>query len=516
MKDRFYITTSIAYANAGPHMGFAYEVVLADIIARYKRMRGFETFFLTGTDEHGDKIIRAAKEKGSAPQIFVDENVAKFEALHEMLDISYDYFIRTSDKKNHWPGAQALWQKLIVSGDLYKGVYKGLYCIGCEAFITEKELVDGKCPNHGTVPETIEEENYFFRLSKYTPLVKKAFEEDALEIVPKTRTHEVLAMLEDDVRDISFSRPERDVLWGIPTPNDSKQMMYVWCDALSNYISALGYGRPDDENFKRFWPAQVHVIGKDILRFHAIIWPAMLLSAGLPLPKRIFVHGFITSHGKKMSKSLGNVVDPKEFADEFGGDALRYYLAREIPPTEDGDFTREQFISVYNANLANGLGNLISRTLKMATQYFGGAIPSQEGSAVPLKRKLETVSGNGSTEGFSVPYVIHNSILPDYFEKMDLYRTNEAADVIWKLIGYLDGYIADYEPFKLVKSDKTKTENIIWNLLYGLYYVATMLDPIMPKTTEHLTALLGAMLDEEGKPVSFKVTGVTEPLFKRR
>lgn len=516
MNNTFYITTSIAYANAGPHMGFAYEVVLADIIARYKRMRGFETFFLTGTDEHGDKIIRAAKERGLTPQMFVDENVRKFEALNEMLDISYDYFIRTSDKKHHWPGAQALWQKLIASNDLYKGVYKGLYCIGCEAFITEKELVDGKCPNHGTVPEKIEEENYFFRLSKYVPQIKQALESGALQIIPETRAREVLAILEEEAKDISFSRPERDVLWGVPTPNDPKQMMYVWCDALSNYVSALGYGRTDHERFEQFWPAQMHMIGKDILRFHAIIWPAMLLSAGLPLPERIFVHGFITSQGKKMSKSLGNVIEPKLFVDEFGGEALRYYFAREISPTEDGDFTREKFVSVYNANLANGLGNLISRTLTMAGQYFGGTVTQQKESDTPLKGKLETMQGNGAIEGFSIPYVIHNTILPEYFEKMDMFQINAAGDAIWKLIGYLDGYIADYEPFKLVKTDKAKTENIIWNLLYGLYYIATMLDPLMPKTAEQMVALLGVIVDEHGEPTTFNAKTVAEPMFKRR
>src|SRR3989344_2063764 len=290
MKEKFYITTSIAYANAGPHIGFAYEGLLADIIARYRRMRGLDTFFLTGTDEHGDKILRAAKERGLAPQVFVDENVRKFEELNQALRISYDYFIRTSDKKNHWPGAQMLWQKLLASGDLYKGTYKGLYCVGCEAFITEKELVDGKCPNHGTVPETIEEENYFFRLSKYAPQIKAMIESGELKVTPEARGHEILMLLKEDVQDVSFSRPERDVLWGIPVPNDQKQMMYVWCDALSNYVSALGYGRKDDEQFEKFWPANIHLIGKDILRFHAVIWPAMLLSAGLPLPKEILVH----------------------------------------------------------------------------------------------------------------------------------------------------------------------------------------------------------------------------------
>jgi len=515
MKEKFYITTSIAYANAGPHIGFAYEVLLADIIARYRRMRGLDTFFLTGTDEHGDKILRAAKERGLAPQVFVDENVRKFEELNQALRISYDYFIRTSDKKNHWPGAQMLWQKLLASGDLYKGTYKGLYCVGCEAFITEKELVDGKCPNHGTVPETIEEENYFFRLSKYAPQIKAMIESGELKVTPEARGHEILMLLKEDVQDVSFSRPERDVLWGIPVPNDQKQMMYVWCDALSNYVSALGYGRKDDEQFEKFWPANIHLIGKDILRFHAVIWPAMLLSAGLPLPKEILVHGFITSQGKKMSKSIGNVIDPQEYITEFGSETLRYFLAREMSPTEDGDFTREAFIAAYNANLANGLGNLVSRTLKMATQYFNGVIPEQAGENVPLKKKWETVLGAGEIEDFSIPYMIHNIILPRYFAKMDNNEINLAADVTWKLIGYLDGYITDYEPFKLVKTDTAKTQNIIWNLLYGLYYVASMIDPLMPQTAERIVGLLGTTVDKQGKPRSFKTNPIAEPMFKR-
>ena len=516
MKEKFFITTSIAYANAAPHIGYAYEVTLADIIARYKRMRGFETFFLTGTDEHGDKILRTARDAGKAPQVFVDENVKKFEVLHELLAISYDYFIRTSDKKNHWPGAQALWQKLLVGNDLYKGVYKGLYCLGCEAFITEKELVDGKCPNHNIAPEKIEEENYFFRLSKYGPAIQKAIESRELNIIPESRAREVLSMMKEDVRDISFSRPERDVLWGIPVPNDQKQMMYVWCDALSNYISALGYGRTDNEKFKRFWPADMHMIGKDILRFHAIIWPAILLSAGIPLPRQIFVHGFITSGGRKMSKSIGNVIDANEFITEFGSEAVRYFLAREISPTEDGDITRENFTAAYNANLANGLGNLISRTLQMATQYFGGVISKQKGSDTPLRGKLETVSGQGFTESFSIPYVIHNTVLPEYFNHMDAFRINAGADAIWKLLGLLDGYITDYEPFKLVKTDKEKTENIIWNLLYGLYHIAYMLDPIMPKTAEKIFEHIGASVDEHNVPISFSAKNVSEPMFKRK
>lgn len=517
MQKKNYITTSIAYTNAPPHLGFAYEVTLADIIARYRRRVGFDTFLLTGTDEHGDKIIRAAQKAGTSPQLFVDSLAQKFDELHRLLSVSYDDFIRTSDRDRHWPGAQAIWKKLLVAGDLYKDTYRGLYCVGCEAFITEKELVEGVCAVHGTPPEVLEEENYFFRLSKYAPQVRAALESGELSVVPHIRVNELLASFDEIARDVSVSRPERDVIWGVPVPDDSRQLMYVWFEALTNYVSALGYGRKDDERFKKFWPADIHVIGKDILRFHAVVWPAMLLAAGLPLPKTIFVHGFITSGGKKMSKSLGNVVDPFEVIAEFGPDALRYYFAREISPTEDGDFTREAFITAYNANLANGLGNLVSRTLAMAADYFDGEIVSlEQGSGVPLKMELETAAGVERIEGYSIPYVVHNSILPSYAAAFDALRFDQAADAVWRFIGHLDGFIADYEPFKLIKTDKEKTREIIWSLLYGLHYITDMLSPLLPETAERIALLLGAKTGDDGKPVSFSAQKAPKPLFLRK
>lgn len=516
MEKKFYITTSIAYANATPHMGHAYEVVLGDIIARYKRARGVKTFFLTGTDEHGDKIIRAAQKVGMGPQLFVDGNVEKFKRLFDTLSISYDSFIRTSNKDIHWPGAQELWKKLLTAGDIYKGVYKGLYCVGCEAFVTEKDLVDGNCPNHDVPPESIEEENYFFKLSKYTTKIKESIEKDEFIIMPISRKNEILSLLKEGLVDISISRPEGKIPWGVPVPDEKGQMMYVWFEALVNYISALGFGRKDNENFKIFWPADIHVIGKDILRFHSAIWPAMLLSAGMELPKNIFVHGFITSGGKKMSKSLGNVVNPEDIISSFGSEALRYYLAREISPFEDGDFTEERFLEVYNANLANGLGNLVSRTLKMSEQYFDGNVSRRKDTDVPLKKTLATISGEEDVESFSIPYTINNTIFPEYYIKMDSFDVNSAADVVWGLIGTLDGYISDYEPFKLIKEDKDKTENIIWNILYGLHNVSLMLSPFMPETADKISVLLGASVDEEGIPISFQTKKVETPLFERK
>lgn len=516
MGEKFFITTSIAYANAAPHIGYAYEVVLADMIARYKRMRGVPVFFLTGTDEHGDKIVRAAQKEEMGPQAFVDKNAAAFQELDALLDVSYDDFIRTSDKDRHWPGAQALWKAIAASGDLYKGVYKGLYCVGCEAFITEKELTGGKCPNHDALPEEIEEENYFFRLSKYAEKIKEKITSGELAIIPESGKRESLALCESGLLDVSFSRPEGAIPWGIPVPDDQGHMMYVWCDALANYISALGYGRETDGRFKTFWPADAHILGKDIMRFHAIIWPAMLLSAGLPLPKTILVHGFLTSGGKKMSKSLGNVIDPRAFAQKYGTEALRYYFAREISPFEDGDFTEEKFLEVYNANLANGLGNLVSRTLKMATQYFNGEVVRRKETDVPVKRSYATMGGGERIEGFTIPYMVRNTFLPDYFAKMDAFKINQGADVVWALIAALDGYVTDHEPFKSIKEDKEKTENIIWNLLYGLFYVAYALIPLMPRTAEKIFVLLGAVLDENGAPVSFRPTAPESPLFLRK
>ena len=515
-KEKFYITTAIPYANAKPHIGHAYEALLADVMARYKRGSGADTFFLSGTAEHGEKIIRAAKKAGLGPQAFVDGNVSEFLELYKKLDISNDSFIRNSDKKQHWSGAQKLWTKLVESGDIYKKAYEGLYCVGCEKFVTEKDLVDGKCPYHDKAPEKVEEENYFFRLSKYQSKLIEILESGEIEILPQSRVNELLVFAKNGLDDVSFSRPEKSIPWGIPVPDDSTHMMYVWCEELSSYISALGFGRKDDENFKKYWPVDVHVLGKDILRFHAIVWPAMLLSAGLPLPKKILAHGMITSAGKKMSKTIGNVVDADEYIDEFGVDALRVYLAREISPFEDGDFTRDKFTEVYNANLANGLGNLLSRTLKMSEQYFEGSVARAQDLDVPLKYPLATVSGGQETEGFSIPYTVNNTIFPRYHEKMGSFKINDAADEVWSLIGILDGYIADYEPFKLIKEDAVKTENIIWNILYGLHYVSLMLEPFMPSTAHKIKELLDVSLDEKGIPVSFKTKKVEEPLFIRK
>ncbi|KKS68866.1 MAG: Methionine-tRNA ligase [Candidatus Azambacteria bacterium GW2011_GWA2_42_62] len=363
--NKFFVTTSIPYANAPPHIGHALEFVQADVLARYWRSAGKKVFFLTGADEHGVKIARSAQKAGVTPGKFVNKNTAEFKKLIRLLAISNDDFIRTTDKKRHWPGAQKLWLRLIEAGDIYKKNYKGLYCVGHEAFVTEKDLAGGVCAIHKSKPEVIEEENYFFRLSKYSKIIESRIKNNELRIIPASRKNEILSLLKQGLEDISFSRPSKDLSWGIPVPGDKTHTMYVWCDALSNYITAIDYAEENDK-FKKWWPADAQIIGKDILRFHAAIWPGMLLSAGLPLPKEIFVHGFITAGGEKMSKTIGNVADPFGIIKKYGADALRYYLLREIPPAGDGEFTDEKFNERYNADLAKGLGNLFSRVLTLA------------------------------------------------------------------------------------------------------------------------------------------------------
>lgn len=459
-KNKFYITTPIFYPNAKLHMGHAYTTTISDILARYRKLKGDEVYFLTGSDENTEKVIRAAKIVGEDPEKYLNNIVLNFKSLFLNLNISFDQFIRTSDKDVHWPGAQKLWQKLLESGDIEEREYEGLYCVGHEAFITEKDLVDGKCPDHNEEPQKLKEKNYFFKLSKYTNQIKEAIENNNFEIVPESRRNEILAQLERGLEDVSFSRPADKVSVGIPVPNDPSQKMYVWCDALSNYITALGYGR-DEKLFEKFWPADVHIIGKDILRFHAAIWPAMLLSAGLPLPKKLLVHGFITSQGKKMSKSLGNVIDPEELISEYGSEAVRYYLARHISPFEDGDITRDSFKEIYNANLANGLGNLVSRIMKMASDNLDGPVNISE---------WEDMS--------------------QYFSYYDKFEINKACDFIWSEISEMDKFIQENQPFKVVKEDKEKGREMISNLVVRLYSVARMLNPILPQTSSKIKSLI--------------------------
>jgi len=461
---KFYITTSIAYTNAFPHIGYALESVQADVVARYNRRLGQDVFFLTGTDEHGIKIAKAAEAETKSPQEFVDNISLKFKELKKTLNLSSDDFIRTTDKRRHWPAVKEVWLKLEKNKDIYKKEYAGFYCSGCEVFIKKRDLKDGKCPIHLTEPEEIKEENYFFKLSKYLLKVKEAIKKDKIKIIPESRKNEILSIINQDPEDISFSRPREKLKWGIPVPNDKTQVIYVWSDALVNYISAIGY--PKGDKFKKYWPADIHCIGKDILKFHALIWPAMLLALKLPLPKNIFVHGFITSGGQKMSKSLGNVVGPFELADKYGADALRYYLLKEIPSTEDGDFTYEKFENRYNSDLASGIGNLLSRVRAMAESKI------KAGQKIEIKTATKNIKLKKEIKKTEVKYK----------KAVESFKFSEALKSIWELVSWCDKYINDQRPWE----DKKDSAQAVSNLLFALENISGLLDPFLPQTSENI------------------------------
>ncbi len=458
--NKFYITTSIVYVNGPPHIGFALELIQADVIARFNRYLGKDVQFLTGTDEHGLKIYRKAKEKGKTPQEFVNEMSFQYRVLIEKLNISNNLFIRTTDKDIHLEGVQKVWRKLQENGDIYKKKYKGCYCSGCEEFKREKELVDGKCLDHDKKPELIEEENYFFRLSKYSGKIKEAIEKGKIEIIPESRKNETLRFLEEEVEDISVSRLRKNLPWGISVPGDEDQTIYVWVDALSNYITSLGY-KDEREEFQKYWPADVHCVGKDISRFHCVIWPGILFSLGLELPKKIFIHGFMTVEGKKMSKSLGNVVDPFELVEKYGTDAVRYYFLREVPATRDGDFSKEKFKERYNADLADGLGNLVSRTIALAGKYKVGE------SGEPTDKDIEKKVGETKREKENL---------------LEEFKFNEALGSVWELIHFADRYVEEKKPWE----KREENESVVKNLLYILASLSEMLSPFLPETAEKI------------------------------
>jgi methionyl-tRNA synthetase len=494
-EEKFYITTSIVYTNAPPHIGFALESIQADVLARYNRLLGKDVLFLTGTDEHGIKVAQAAKNENKTPKEFVDEISGKVESLKKLLNLSNNDFIRTTDQKKHWPSVRKVWLKLKENGDIFKKNYQGLYCSGCEAFVTKKELINGKCALHGEEPEIVEEENYFFKLSKYTEEIKRVIERGELKILPEARRNEILSLTEKGLEDVSFSRPRKSLEWGIPVPDDEDQTIYVWADALTNYISAIGYEKESPE-FKKYWPADVHIIGKDILRFHAAIWPGMLLSLKLPLPKVIFVHGFITVAGQKMSKSLGNVIDPFELVEKYSSasspqvstDAVRYFLLREIPAAEDGDFTYEKFEARYNADLASGLGNLVARVLTVAEKIKPQLIESE----------------------FRNPELTEeiNNVRKKYEKFLDEFKFNEALTSIWELISFCDKYIDKKRPWEETE-DQTA---IIAVLLYAIGNIAKMLQPFLPETSEKIFHQLGIKPTEQKWQFKIKKE---KPLFPR-
>ncbi len=457
----FYLTTTLPYVNADPHIGFALEIVHADIVARHLRNRGREVFFTTGTDEHGQKIFQKAAEMGQDVQAYVDHFAGQFEMLKQELNLSYDAFIRTTDEK-HIRAAQELWRRCLQAGDIYKKKYKGLYCVGDEMFLKENDLSNGRCPNHPNMePIEIEEENYFFKLSAYQDkLLTYLSREDS--VLPDWRRGEAIKFIEQGLEDFSISREKARMSWGIPVVDDESQVMYVWFDALTNYISTLDW--PDDAkgNFQKFWidGETVQMAGKDQVRFQSIMWQAMLMSAKLKTSDTVVYHGFITSGGQKMSKSLGNVIEPFAIVQEYGTDALRYYLARHISPFEDSDFTMEKFKDAYNANLANGLGNLVSRVMKMA-----------EDNTQPIS-DLDDIVGM--------------LVADDVHAKMDSFDISQAMDVIWERISSADLLIADLQPFKLVKTDPEGGVRLINSLKMELYSIANDLQAFLPETSQKI------------------------------
>jgi methionyl-tRNA synthetase len=453
---KFYVTTSIAYSNAAPHIGYAMELIQADVLARYHRGKGEDVWFLTGTDEHGTKIKRAAEDAGKDPQTYVDQMSTGFKNLAADLNVSTNQFIRTTDEI-HRKAAQEFWK--VCAKDIYKAEYEGWYCVGCETFYTDTDVPNHICPIHKVKLEKIKEENYFFKLSAYNDEIKRLITSDELLVRPVSRKNEILALLDRGLEDISISRDKKQLSWGIPVPGDANQVMYVWFDALTNYITALGY--PNGENFTKFWPADVQIIGKDIIRHHAAIWPAMLLSAGVSLPKSLYVHGFISSDGHKMSKSLGNVVAPHEVINKYGVDALRYYLLREIPSDGDGDFSWSRMEQAYNEDLANDLGNLVQRVQVMVTKYLSRVI----GDLPP-----------------------HSHDVEPFEEAMNELRFDKALAEVWLLIRGLNQYLEEEKPWSLQKTDKTQLSNVLHHAVSDLIQIAAMLMPFMPETAKKIAA----------------------------
>jgi methionyl-tRNA synthetase len=489
MSHPYFITTAIPYVNGKPHIGHALEFVLTDAVARWRRLKGDDVRFLTGSDENSLKNVQAAEREGIPTQALVDRNAGLYYALRDSLGLSFDDFIRTSVEARHIDGVTKLWQACERSGDLYRRAYRGLYCVGCEQFYAEDELAGGLCPEHQTRPEVVEEENYFFRLSRYADRLEALIDSDVLRVAPQTRKNEVLSFIRRGLVDFSVSRSRaRARGWGIPVPGDPDQVMYVWFDALGNYVTALDYAG-EGSLYRRYWsdnPSRVHVIGKGILRFHAVYWPAMLLSAGAPLPTTIFVHGYVTIEGDKISKSLGNVVDPVDLVQRFGTDALRYYLLREIRSTDDGDFALERFVRAHNSDLADQLGNLLNRVVSMVGRYHGGATPASRDADARDRSLIDIASG----------------LRARVDEAMDRFAPHDALAAIWEVIGAANKYVDDAEPWALAKrrtsgdaAADARLATVLYNLVEALRLVAQHLAPFIPRTAEGIARQIGVALE---------------------
>ncbi len=475
MKKHFYITTAIDYINGRPHIGHSYEKVASDVLARFSRLQGKQVFFLTGTDEHGAKVAEFAKAQGMPEKTFADQAAAFFKQAWDNLGVSYDRFVRTTDT-DHVQAVGQILEKIKAAGHLYEDEYTGLYCVGHEAFMTEKDLVNGLCPEHQTKPEKITEKNWFFRVSSFTDEIKRKIEKDEFKIWPAERRNEVLALLSQGFNDIAISRP--NVKWGITLPWDKNQTVYVWVDALINYISGIGYV-DDHELFNKFWPADWHVIGKDIIKFHCIIWPALLLAAGIEMPKGVLTHGYLTIENKKISKSLGNVIDPNDWVEKYGSDAVRYFLMREVAWGQDGDVSEAKLRARYEGDLANGLGNLVSRLTNMLEKYSHAEVPE----ITEPHMKMEDVE-----------------------ELVLTFRFHDALAKIWEAVAWANQYIDETKPWELAKSDDNRKElhRVLAKLSAQVYLISQKLAPFMPHTADKIR-------------VAFENDNITkmEPLFPR-
>jgi methionyl-tRNA synthetase len=483
----FYITTPIYYPSGKLHIGHSYTTVAADAMARYKRLKGFDVMFLTGTDEHGQKIQRKAEEKGITPKQYVDEIVSGIKDLWDLMKITNDRFIRTTDEQ-HEKSVQRIFKKLFDQGDIYKSEYEGWYCTPCESFWTKTQLAEGKCPDCGTEVELTKEESYFFKMSKYQDRLIKYIEDNPDFIQPVSRQNEMLNnFLRPGLEDLAVSRTTFN--WGVPVPFDDKHVVYVWIDALSNYITALGYGSEDEGDYKKYWPADVHLVGKEIVRFHTIIWPAMLMALGEPLPKQVFGHGWLLLEGGKMSKSKGNVVDPVVLVDKYGLDAIRYFLLREVPFGSDGIFSNEALINRINSDLANDLGNLVSRTVAMIEKYFGGKIPAERKEGEFDEELKKTV--------METPLKVE-----DILDKLQF---STALTEIWKTVSRSNKYIDETAPWILAKdeSKKARLAAVMYNLAESLRVLAILIQPFMPETPEKIFRQLGL---SEAKYLSWEST----------
>ncbi len=478
MNKKYYLTTPIYYPSANFHIGHCYTTIIADAIARYKRLTGYDVFFQTGTDEHGEKIEKKAKEAGTTPKAYVDKIIEDAKDLWASLDISYDYFIRTTDEK-HEKAVQAIFKKLYNQGDIYKGSYEGLYCIPCESFWTESQLIDGKCPDCGREVKLVSEEAYFFKLSKYQDRLVKYYEDNPEFILPLSRKNEMLNnFINPGLEDLCVSRTS--FKWGIPVDFDPDHVVYVWIDALSNYITSLGY--PDETNplYQKYWPADLHIVGKEIVRFHTIIWPCMLMTLNVPLPKQVFGHGWLIIDGGKISKSLGNYKDPREYIKDYGVDAVRYYALREVPFGNDGNFSEEALITRSNTDLANNLGNLVNRTISMSHKYFDGIITNP--------KVYEDIDNE------LINYV--NNLKNVVETKMNELKVNEALEEIMNVLRACNKYIDETMPWSLAKDEtkKNRLATVLYNLLESIRICSVLLSPFIPTTSTKIFEQLNTNL----------------------